>query len=151
MKNLVVLDLGVTTFAILALLVLIEFFSPVARVYSQPLDLPAGFSGGQRTTSETREIIDEAFDRKIEAVESGELDSDWRRTRLHGPLLAAVLPGLIVGILVGSWKAPIAFALAGFTSLAVWGVVFPVEIILFLVGLVAAYSIKIKYVKPSRT
>ena len=151
MKNPIFLDLGITALAILALLVLIEFFSPAARVYSQPLDLPAEFSGGQRTTPEERAIIDEAFARKIEAVESGKLDADWRRTRLHGPLLAAVFPGLILGIVVGYWKVPAIFAVAALSVFAIWGVVLPVEIIMFLIGLASAHSIKVKYVQPPRT
>ncbi|MGY6631916.1 MAG: hypothetical protein ACXIUL_13030 [Wenzhouxiangella sp.] len=151
MKSTVFLDIGITALAILALLVLIELFSPAARVYSQPLDLPAGFSERQGTTPEEREMIEEAFDRKIAAVESGELDPDWRRSRLHGPLLAAALPGLIVGIAVGWWKLPAFFAVATLSALAIWGVVLPVELMLFLLGLIAAYFIKLKYVQTSRT
>ena len=151
MKSSVFLDLGITALAILALLVLIEFFSPAARVYSQPLDLSSDFSERQGTTPEERQMIDAAFDRKIEAVESGELDPDWRRARLHGPLLAAVLPGLLIGIAVGSWKFPAFFAVAALSSLIIWGVVLPLELALFLLGLGAAYSIKVKYVQPSRT
>jgi asparagine N-glycosylation enzyme membrane subunit Stt3 len=151
MNSPVFLDLGITALAILALLVLIEFFSPAARVYSQPLDLPSGFSERQGTNPEERQMIDDAFDRKIEAVESGELDPDWRRTRLHGPLLVAVLPGLIIGIAVGSWKSPAFFSVATLSALAIWGVVLPLELVLFLLGLGAAYSIKVKYVQLSRT
>ena len=151
MKQPVFLDLGITALAILALLVLIELFSPAARVYSQPLDFPPDFSERQGTTPEERQMIDDAFDRKIEAVESGELDPDWRRTRLHGPLLAAILPGLIIGIAVGSWKLPASFVVATLSALAIWGVVLPLELALFLLGLGAAYSIKVKYVQPTRT
>jgi len=151
MKSSVLLDLGITVLAILALLVLIEFFSPAARVYSQPLELPAGFSDRQGTTPEERQMIEDAFDRKIEAVESGELEPDWRRTRLHGPLWAAVLPGLVIGIAVASWKIPGIFSVAVLSGLAIWGVVLPVEIILFLAAVAAANFIKVRYVQPSRT
>lgn len=128
------LDAALAIFSIVVVLTLIELFSPVAKVYSQPLDLSFESTEGHRYTLEERAEIEEQFDRKIEAVESGQLSADLRRQRLHGPLYGLVIPLFVVGLFVASWK----LFLVAFVLLVVpfflFGFVLLVEVFLCLIA-----------------
>ena len=129
-----VLDAALAMLSIAVILILIEFFSPAAKVYSQPLELSFESTEGHRYTPEERAAIEEQFDRKIEAVESGQLSADLRRQRLHGPLYGLIIPLFAIGLFVFSWKV---FLLA-FTVFVVpfflFGFVLPIEVFLCFIA-----------------
>ena len=128
------LEAVLAALSIAIILVLIEFFSPAARVYSQPLDLSFESPEEQRYTPEQRAEIEQQFDRKIEAVESGQLSSDLKRQRLHGPLLGLAIPLFIVGFFVVSWRAFLALFVIFTIPFFLLGFVLLVEVFLCLIA-----------------
>lgn len=138
----VLLSVSLAITAVAVCLILIEFFSPAARLFNPELKLDFKTGPDVHLTLEQRVEIRRREAEIDEQIRRGEIEPERRRLRIYGPFYALALPLLVIGFLAKEWRVFLAIFVPCMLAFSAFGFFFLIEIGITTLAFFAGFWIK---------